>query len=164
MATYRSSAAGVNFVPYERPEGAAIGQEFVLPITKAVANGDVFILGKLPPQSTLLALSVDVPTLDTGTNSATLTAVLGDSEDNDAFLAAGSSTFHNTDVRINSFVADGEDGKVRGTIAGALPKIYTNAADIRLTVTGAASSAASTGTIKGFYVYSTRPRYQQPVR
>lgn len=162
MATYRSDAAAPSWVPYDRPEGAQIGQEFSLPISAAVANGDVFILGKLPPGSTLLALDVQVPILDTGT--AVLTTNLGTDADPARFANNGAATFHNAAVRINSYLpANTVVGTIsRGTLAASLPAVFENGGDIRLTVTTAANAAATSGTIKGFYTYTMRPAFGQP--
>lgn len=165
MATYRSDAAAIKFIPYDRPEGALVGQEFTLALSAAVANGDVFILGKLPVGAKLLSIDVQVPILDTGTNNAVLTTTLGTNTNAAVLLnASATATFHNAAVRINSFLPANTIVSTisRGTLAGSLPLAFASGGDIRMTVTTAANTAANSGTIQGFYTYATRA-FRQPV-
>jgi hypothetical protein len=96
MATYRSNAAGLKFVPYDRPEGACIAQEFSLTINATVANADVFVLGKIPKGSTLLSFSVDVPQLDSGAGN--LLATVGDSANAAKFVSASAANIDPHDI------------------------------------------------------------------
>lgn len=165
MATYRSNAAGTRFVPYDRPEGAALVQEFSLTIGTAVANADIFVLGKLPAKSTLLAFSVDLPALDTGGANAVLTTSIGDSANAAKYFTSNTATFHNTSTRVSSLLPINAVTVTtsKGTLAASLPVSSTNANDLRLTITAAANAAANSGTITGFYMYTMRPEFQQPV-
>jgi len=163
MATYRSDAAGERFEPYDRPEGAALVQEFALALSDDAVNADIFVLGKLPPRSTLLGFSVDLPILDSGT--ATLTTSIGDATNAAKFFTSNTATFHNAATRVSSLLPINTVTSTtsKGTIAGSLPVVYTDASDLRLTVTANANTAVSSGTIKGFYLYTMRPAFQQPV-
>lgn len=162
MATYRSNAAGLKFVPYDRPEGACLAQEFALTINTTVANADIFILGKLPKRSTLLGFTVDFPQLDSGT--ATLTTSIGDATTAAKYFTSNTATFHNTAARVSSFLPINAVTvtTAKGTLANTLPQSYTNSNDLRVTVTAAPNTGVSTGTIKGFYLYTMRPEFGQP--
>lgn len=162
MATYRSNAAGAKFFPYDRPEGAALAQEFSLPITVTVTNADIYVLGKLPPGSTLLGFSVDFPILDTGT--AVVQTSIGDATNAAKFFTSNTATFHNAATRVSSLLPINAVTvtTAKGSLAGSLPVSYTNATDIRATVTVAPNVGATSGTINGFYLYTMRPAFRQP--
>lgn len=164
MATYRSDVAKSSFQPATRPQHAIIGYPFSLTVSAALATDDVLILGKIPKDCTLLAFLIDIPDLDTDA-SPTLRAEIGDSGDSDRFVAntLAAAPPGNGRALVSSMTqTDSDVGNVIGVIASILPRRYTSLSDLRITITAGATALSAAVTIKGWYTYTTYPKYRDP--
>jgi len=157
MATLRSNVASSSFQPATRPQHAILGYPFSYAVAANPAADDILILGKIPKDCTLLAFFIDIPDLDTN-GSPTLSVSVGDAQDEARFLATATAV--NAARSIISTMAITAT-QTLGTIAGTVPRRYTATSDLRLTFQATAATFAA-GTIRGWYQYTTYPKYRDP--
>lgn len=159
--TLRSNVASTSFQPATRPQNAILGYPFSVAVASVAAGltiNSVIILGKIPKDCTLLSFVIDCPDLDTDGTGAVSVSV-GDAQTADLFLAT-TTAFKSARTVTSSGVITASS--MLGTLAGTLPKRYTQTSDLRLTVTVASLELSAAVTIKGHYLYSTYPKYRDP--
>lgn len=156
MAILRSTAAVQGFAPPNFPQNALIRIPFPLAITGAVASGDFFYLGRILAKSTLTGFVCDIPELDTDA-SATGTLIVGDLADDDRYITTSNAARNSG--RINSAADDALGSDFQGSIFGTLPRVYTDPDMLVLKLTGTVATAATTGTLRGWYDYCMFPFY-----
>ena len=161
MATYRSDKGGLNFVPRNRPEGALIAEPFVFANAATYANGDIFICGQLPKDSTLIGYTIDMPAVDT---NAAPTAKLGIGTSANSILLANTAVTNGA-IRLSSFASINSGvAPTAGQTAASLPVATSSAVDFRITITNALATAGTftANTITGTYFYTMQPFYSDP--
>lgn len=157
MATKYSNVAGTTFQPVTRPQGAIHGYGFSLTISANPTANDIWVLGKIPKDCTLIDFWIDVPDMDSD-GTASISLAVGDAQDDDRFVAA-TTTFKTGRTLVSPRLVS--TGQAVGCIAGTVPRRYTANSFLAIKVAVAAVTFVA-GTITGAYFYTDYPKYRDP--